>query len=356
MVPPDWRTSSTLSAIGTLLDAVARVAMAYTLPPDLVPGLNLAMYVATAVVLNVVTTVVYVRAGALGRRRRTPAVGWAHPSRKVRSICHHILGRGAPHGRGPGTAAGGDGESEGGPPAGHRGARGHAGGRDRAEGVVLRRLRRARGVAAAPRPGRLDDGRASSTRTPVVAASASSSAAWRSASSGCCCRLVDDRGAGETRVVQFFGRYIGTVRRTGLTWVVPLSTRRRVSVRVRNFETNALKVNDADGNPVEIAAIVVWQVADTAKATFAVENYDHFVAVQSEAALRHVATTHPYDDTDPARHPARLHRRGLRRTRPRGRGADRRRRASRSSRCGSATWPTPRRSPRPCCNANRPAP
>ncbi|MGZ8802827.1 MAG: SPFH domain-containing protein [Mycobacterium sp.] len=102
---------------------------------------------------------------------------------------------------------------------------------------------------------------------------------------------------GETRVVQFFGRYIGTVRRTGLTWVIPLSTRRRVSVRVRNFETNALKVNDADGNPVEIAAIVVWQVADTAKATFAVENYDNFVAVQSEAALRHVATTHPYDDT-----------------------------------------------------------
>ena len=102
---------------------------------------------------------------------------------------------------------------------------------------------------------------------------------------------------GETRVVQFFGRYIGTVRRTGLTWVVPLSTRRRVSVRVRNFETNALKVNDADGNPVEIAAIVVWQVADTAKATFAVENYGNFVTVQSEAALRHVATTHPYDDT-----------------------------------------------------------
>ncbi len=102
---------------------------------------------------------------------------------------------------------------------------------------------------------------------------------------------------GETRVVQFFGRYIGTVRRTGLTWVVPLSTRKRVSVRVRNFETNALKVNDANGNPVEIAAIVVWQVADTAKATFAVEDYTNFVSVQSESALRHVATTHPYDDT-----------------------------------------------------------
>ena len=102
---------------------------------------------------------------------------------------------------------------------------------------------------------------------------------------------------GETRVVQFFGRYIGTVRRTGLTWVVPLSTHRRVSVRVRNFETNTLKVNDADGNPVEIAAIVVWQVADTAKAVFAVDDYDSFVSVQSESALRHVTTTHPYDDS-----------------------------------------------------------
>lgn len=102
---------------------------------------------------------------------------------------------------------------------------------------------------------------------------------------------------GETRVVQFFGRYIGTVRRTGLTWVVPLSTHRRVSVRVRNFETNTLKVNDADGNPVEIAAIVVWQVADTAKATFAVDDYESFVSVQSESALRHVTTIHPYDDS-----------------------------------------------------------
>ena len=101
---------------------------------------------------------------------------------------------------------------------------------------------------------------------------------------------------GETRVVQFFGRYIGTVRRTGLTWVVPFSSRRRVSVRVNNFETNALKVNDADGNPVEVAAIVVWQVADTARACFAVEDYQSFVAVQAEAAVRHVATTHPYDD------------------------------------------------------------
>ena len=103
---------------------------------------------------------------------------------------------------------------------------------------------------------------------------------------------------GRTRVVQFFGRYVGTVRRTGLVWVLPLTTRRSVSVRVQNFETNRLKVNDRDGNPVEVAAIVVWQVADTARAVFAVEHYDAFVATQAESALRHVAGTHPYDGPD----------------------------------------------------------
>lgn len=101
---------------------------------------------------------------------------------------------------------------------------------------------------------------------------------------------------GQTRVVQFFGRYVGTVRGPGLSLVVPLTVRRNISVRVRNFETNHLKVNDADGNPVEIAAIVVWQVADTARAVYAVDDYQNFVRVQSESALRHVATTHPYDD------------------------------------------------------------
>ncbi|MGH8891662.1 MAG: SPFH domain-containing protein [Acidothermaceae bacterium] len=103
---------------------------------------------------------------------------------------------------------------------------------------------------------------------------------------------------GRTRVVQFFGRYAGTVRRPGFWWVLPLTVRVAVSVRVRNFETNHLKVNDADGNPVEIAAIVVWQVTDTAKATYAVDSYLNFVTVQAESALRHVATTHPYDDSD----------------------------------------------------------
>lgn len=103
---------------------------------------------------------------------------------------------------------------------------------------------------------------------------------------------------GQTSVVQFFGRYVGTVRRPGFWWVLPLTLRRGVSIRVRNFETNHLKVNDADGNPVEIAAIVVWQVADTARSTYAVDSYRDFVSVQSESALRHVATTHPYDNSD----------------------------------------------------------
>ncbi|HVN10747.1 MAG TPA: SPFH domain-containing protein [Kineosporiaceae bacterium] len=103
---------------------------------------------------------------------------------------------------------------------------------------------------------------------------------------------------GRTAVVQFFGRYIGTVRSAGLVWLPPLSTRRTVSVRVRNFETERLKVNDADGNPVDIAAIVVWQIADTAQATFAVENATDFVTVQAEAALRHVARSYPYDGPD----------------------------------------------------------
>lgn len=103
---------------------------------------------------------------------------------------------------------------------------------------------------------------------------------------------------GTTRVVQFFGRYIGTVRSTGLVMTVPFSSRKRVSVRVANFETNELKVNDADGNPINIAAIIVWQVADTAKAVFAVEDYQDFINVQAESALRHVATTHPYDHAD----------------------------------------------------------
>jgi regulator of protease activity HflC (stomatin/prohibitin superfamily) len=103
---------------------------------------------------------------------------------------------------------------------------------------------------------------------------------------------------GQTRVVQFFGRYAGTLRRPGFWWSLPLTVRLAVSVRVRNFETNHLKVNDADGNPVEIAAIVVWQVTDTARATYAVDSYIDFISVQAESALRHAATAHAYDGAD----------------------------------------------------------
>lgn len=99
----------------------------------------------------------------------------------------------------------------------------------------------------------------------------------------------------EARVLVLFGRYVGTLRQEGFYWVNPFTTRRRVSLRIRNFESQKLKVNDHDGNPIEIAAIVVWRVVDSAEAMFHVDNYDNFVKVQSESALRNLATSHPYD-------------------------------------------------------------
>ncbi|GGQ05522.1 SPFH domain-containing protein [Streptosporangium pseudovulgare] len=102
-------------------------------------------------------------------------------------------------------------------------------------------------------------------------------------------------------VVQFLGRYIGSLRDAGFQWTAPFTSRRRVTLRVRNFETAKLKVNDADGNPVEIAAVVVYRVTDTAKAAFSVDDYEQYVAIQSEAAVRHLATSHPYDSHDDSR-------------------------------------------------------
>ena len=96
-------------------------------------------------------------------------------------------------------------------------------------------------------------------------------------------------------VLLLFGRYMGTVNKPGLHWVNPLFEKKRVSQRVRNFETKSLKVNDHDGNPIEIAAVVVWKVVDTAEATFSVDNYDNYVAIQSEAALRNMAIAYSYD-------------------------------------------------------------
>jgi len=99
----------------------------------------------------------------------------------------------------------------------------------------------------------------------------------------------------EGRVLQLFGAYVGTVREAGLRWASPFYTKRRLSLRVRNFESGRLKVNDTDGNPVEIAAVVVWRVVDTAEACFEVDDYENYVHVQSEAALRNLATRYPYD-------------------------------------------------------------
>lgn len=96
-------------------------------------------------------------------------------------------------------------------------------------------------------------------------------------------------------VLQLFGRYVGTVKEPGLFWVNPLYSKKPVSLRIRNFETNHLKVNDHEGNPIEIAAVVVWKVVDSAEATFQVENYENYVHVQSEAALRNLATAYAYD-------------------------------------------------------------
>ena len=152
---------------------------------------------------------------------------------------------------------------------------------------------------------------------------------------------------GEVRVVQLFGGYRGTVRTTGLRWVNPFAVRRRVSVRIRNKETPTVKVNDADGNPIEIAAVVVWQVRDSARATYGVEDFVAFVDTQSETALRHVANGHPYDNAgSDVTVAARPHRRGRRPAgRPRSRPGSSPP-ASTSSRPGSPGCPTRPRSPR----------
>lgn len=104
------------------------------------------------------------------------------------------------------------------------------------------------------------------------------------------------------KVLQLFGQYAGTDRSNGLRWANPLYSKKSVSLRVRNFESGRLKVNDSNGNPIEIAAVVVWRVVDTAEAVFEVDDYENYVTIQSEAALRNLATTYPYEhDQDDAR-------------------------------------------------------
>jgi regulator of protease activity HflC (stomatin/prohibitin superfamily) len=99
----------------------------------------------------------------------------------------------------------------------------------------------------------------------------------------------------EARVMQLFGKYVGTCKQEGLRWANPFYSKKRISLRVRNFETGRMKVNDIDGNPIEIASIVVWKVVETAEACFQVDNYEEFVKIQSESAVRNLATQHPYD-------------------------------------------------------------
>jgi regulator of protease activity HflC (stomatin/prohibitin superfamily) len=100
---------------------------------------------------------------------------------------------------------------------------------------------------------------------------------------------------GQARVVQLLGRYQGTIRTDGLRWVNPLTSRSSISTRIRNHETGVAKVNDADGNPIEIAAVVVWHVHDTARAKFEVDDFVEFVAIQTETAVRHIANSYPYE-------------------------------------------------------------
>jgi regulator of protease activity HflC (stomatin/prohibitin superfamily) len=104
----------------------------------------------------------------------------------------------------------------------------------------------------------------------------------------------------EGKVLQLFGQYVGTVRQAGLQWANPFYKKKSVSLRVRNFESARLKVNDYEGNPIEIAAVVVWRVVDTAEALFEVDDYNNYVKVQTEAALRNLATSYPYDSHDDA--------------------------------------------------------
>jgi len=100
----------------------------------------------------------------------------------------------------------------------------------------------------------------------------------------------------EGRVLQLFGQYVGTDRALGLRWANPFYTKHKVSLRIRDFESGQLKVNDSAGNPIEIAAVVVWRVVDTAEAVFEVDDYEDYVSIQSEAAIRNMATSYPYDD------------------------------------------------------------
>ena len=160
----------------------------------------------------------------------------------------------------------------------------------------------------------------------------------------------------QAKVLQLFGTYVGSVRQTGLRWANPFYTKEAVSLRVRNFESGVMKVNDSSGNPVDIAAVVVWKVVDSAEAMFEVDDYTSFVHIQSEAALRNLATSYPYeahgDDeialrSDPGAIAEKLREEVQDRL-----DAP----VYKSSRRALRTWPTRRRSPVQCSSGSRPRP
>ncbi len=111
----------------------------------------------------------------------------------------------------------------------------------------------------------------------------------------------------QAKVLQFFGKYVGTSIDTGLRWANPFYSKTAVTLRVRNFESSKLKVNDLDGSPIEIGSVIVWQVTDAAQATFHVDDYESFVHIQAESALRNLATSYPYDQHDSDQHALRSH-------------------------------------------------
>ncbi|HEX6642212.1 MAG TPA: SPFH domain-containing protein [Thermoanaerobaculia bacterium] len=121
---------------------------------------------------------------------------------------------------------------------------------------------------------------------------------WLAGAAGACFVGLTVVNPNEASVVTLFGVYHGTLKRSGFWWVNPLTTRRKLSLRVRNFESSRLKVNERDGNPIEIAAVVVWRIVETFEAVFNVDDYENFVHVQSEAAVRNLATSYPYDGHD----------------------------------------------------------
>ena len=158
----------------------------------------------------------------------------------------------------------------------------------------------------------------------------------------------------QAAVQSLFGKYVGTVKDQGLRWNNPFYSAKKISLRVRNFESGKLKVNDLDGSPIEIGAVVVWQVVDSAEAVYNVDDYESFVHIQSEAALRAMATSYPYDQHEDGTVALRSHAAEIAKHLTEEIQERLAQAGCMFPKRASATLPTPRKSPRPCCSASRP--